>query len=354
MADTGNELARVDSGRGIRVAIVGAGTMGRWHGDAARCAGAQVVAAVDADRRRAEALATRFRGCRSFGALDEAIELADVVHVCTPTDSHAALARQALLAGRHVLLEKPLAATADAAEELIALARSRDLHICPVHQFLFQDGMQAAFRALATIGPLHHVDVRMCSAGGAGSEPAVRDRIAHEILPHPLALLARLQPGSFDAFDWSVRHPEPGEIRALGQSGGVTVSIVISMSGRPNVNRVDLIARQGTIHVDWFHGFAVVHDGRVSGARKLARPFTVAGGTAAAAAANLVRRALRWEPAYPGLRPLVAAFYDAVRGAGKRPISESEMIGVARACDWFRAALETSRRDSGTRAAAVD
>ncbi len=338
MADA-HERAPVSSSRRARAAIVGAGVMGRWHADASRRAGADVAAVVDADARRAAALATRYRGCRPVAALADALDLVDVVHVCTPTESHEALAREALEADRHVLVEKPLTDNATAAEALIELARSRRRLICPVHQFLFQDGTRAAFRQLEALGPLHHVDVRMCSAGGAGADPETRDQIAQEILPHPLALLARLLPQSLDAFDWSVRHPELGELRALGEADRVTAAIVISMNGRPNVNRVDLIARRGTIHLDWFHGFSTVHRGGVSGVHKLTRPFSFAASTTAAAGANLIRRALRWEPAYPGLRALVAVFYDAVRGTAGSPISDDETLAVARASDRIRGAL---------------
>ncbi|HYM22617.1 MAG TPA: Gfo/Idh/MocA family oxidoreductase [Vicinamibacterales bacterium] len=325
--------------RRIRVAIVGAGFMGSWHAHAARRAHGQVVAIVDADRSRADRLAARHRGCRAHNGLSDALTGVDVVHICTPTHSHAPLARLALAAGCHVLLEKPIAETARAAEELLALARAHGRLICPVHQFLFQDGTRKALRALPEIGPVHHVDIRMCSAGAQGRDSDTADRIAWEILPHPLALLARLRPDTADAFQWSVRHPEPGEIRALGQSGAMTSSIVISMAGRPNINRVDVICRNGTVHVDWFHGFSTIQDGRVSGLRKLARPFSFAAFSAGAAASNLVRRTLRWEPDYPGLRVLVAAFYDAVLGNAASPISERETLDVARACDWFRDAL---------------
>lgn len=330
---------RVSGRRPVRVGIVGAGFMGGWHAHAAARAGGRVAAIVDSDRARATALATRYRGSRAFTALADALDAVDVVHVCTPTESHVPIATEALDGRRHVLIEKPLARTAAEVETLVAFARSRECQICPVHQFLFQDGMQRAFRALSVIGPLYHVDVRMCSAGAEGRGADSAERIAFEILPHPLALLARLQPDPADLFAWNVRHPEPGEIRALGQSGRVTASIVISMAGRPNINRVDLVCRGGTVHVDWFHGFATVQDGRVSGLRKLARPFSFAAFSAASAGLNLARRTLRWEPDYPGLRTLVASFYDAVRGTGPRPISDAEMLSVARGCDWFHEAL---------------
>jgi predicted dehydrogenase len=100
--------------RPLRVAIIGAGLMGYWRGRAARHVGSQVVAVVDPDAKRAKRLA---RACRAAAAVTDLSELAgdgvDAVHICSPTSTHRALATQALEAGIHVLVEKPLAESAD-------------------------------------------------------------------------------------------------------------------------------------------------------------------------------------------------------------------------------------------------
>src|SRR5689334_10614548 len=97
--------------RTLRVAIVGAGLMGRWHAFSAARAGGSIVAVVDPNQARARRLASRSRAARAFSTLDGALERADVVHVCTPTAAHVAVIAQALDARRHVLVEKPLAPT---------------------------------------------------------------------------------------------------------------------------------------------------------------------------------------------------------------------------------------------------
>ncbi len=57
----------------------------------------------------------------------------DAVHICTPNVSHYQIAKDALLAGKHVLCEKPLATSVEQAEELVNLARERRLRNCVCH-----------------------------------------------------------------------------------------------------------------------------------------------------------------------------------------------------------------------------
>jgi predicted dehydrogenase len=321
--------------RTLRAAVAGAGLMGRWHADAIARAGGAVAVVADPDARRAAALAARSAGARSVATLAEALAGGgiDVVHVCTPLDTHEPLARAALEQGAHVLVEKPLAPTADATAGLLRLAAERGRLLCPVHQFLFQQGVLRAQEALGALGPLLHADAVACSVGADGLGDAALDRVAAEILPHPLALLARLVPEPLPAARWHVQHPAAGEVRATAGFGAVSASILVSMRGRPTANALRLTAARGTVHVDLFHGFCVAETGAVSRARKVAHPFALSGGTMAAAAANLLARAATGEVAYPGLRELVRRFYAAARDGEASPITGAEAMDVAAARD---------------------
>src|SRR5262245_19238381 len=115
-----------------RVAIVGAGLMGRSHAQAAARAGGGIVAVVDLDPARGARLASRYAGSKAVTALDAVLGEVDLVHLCTPGASHAALAREALEAGRHALVEKPLAPAADETLSLLDLAAERRVLLCPV------------------------------------------------------------------------------------------------------------------------------------------------------------------------------------------------------------------------------
>ncbi|CAN5724517.1 hypothetical protein BH23GEM3_BH23GEM3_10100 [soil metagenome] len=86
------------------------------------------------------------------------------------------------------------------------------------------------------------------------------------------------------------------------------------------------------------HGFCVVESGTVSRTRKLLRPFHHSALFFTAAAQNLGKRALRREPAYPGLRELVRRFHAAADSGGPPPIAARETIAVAAARDQLLAA----------------
>ena len=106
-----------------------------------------------------------------------------------------------------------------------------------------------------------------------------------------------------------------------------------------------LTGSRGTLHADLFHGFAWREGEATSRAYKIARPFWLAGRQIAGAGANLVRRAARSEPAYPGLRTLVGEVYAARRADGDSsnspaasPLSADHTLAVARARDAILAA----------------
>ena len=74
-------------------------------------------------------------------------------------------------------------------------------------------------------------------------------------------------------------------------------------------------------------------------AYKIVQPFVEAGRTLAAATGNLAARVARGEPAYPGLRTLVARVYAAAERGGTAPIHMGEVLAVARAVDAIGAML---------------
>jgi predicted dehydrogenase len=310
--------------------------MGRWHADAVRHAGGRVVAVVDAAPDRASALARRLPGPPAICAdLREALRdhRVTAVHVCTPVDSHDTLAREAMLAGAHVLMEKPLTPRAKATEALFQLAAAQGVLLCPVHQFLFQPGVLAAQQRLSALGAVRQLDLVACSAGADGATELQRETIALDILPHGLALTRRLLDRELVLSHWAVGDGPAGEIRVMARVGLASVMIAVSMGSRPPENSMTVRCMRGTVRAELFHGFASVHRGSTSRLGKVGRPFVQATGVLAAASMNLVGRAIRREPAYPGLRRLVHDFYLATAGRANVPISPAESIDVARVRD---------------------
>lgn len=323
-----------------RVAIVGAGLMGQWHADAVRRTGSTISVIVDRDEHKAAQL-HRLHPAASvasdFASVLKA-NLADVAHICTPAHTHEALAQQAIEAGLHLLVEKPLTETSETTARILQRAESKHLFLCPVHQFLFQPGVLRAQNAIGKIGALMHVDTLICSAG---AERGLLDAnlVVADILPGALSLIARLVPNAIGNATWRVEHAAKGELRASTSVERISISVLVSLSGRPTVNSLRLIGERGSAHVDLFHGYSVIESGAVSRTRKIAHPFLRSGATILSAAANLASRATRREPAYPGLRELISRFYDSLRNGGTPPISPAETLAVAVARDKILAEL---------------
>src|ERR1700722_3784445 len=120
----------VPSMRKIRTAILGTGFMGRTHSEAVRRLGNVEIAGVasltdDLARTFANQIGVeRYTGDYRTLLADKTIE---AVHVCTPNVLHFPISRDALLAGKHVICEKPLATSTAEAQQLVDLAKEKKL-----------------------------------------------------------------------------------------------------------------------------------------------------------------------------------------------------------------------------------
>jgi predicted dehydrogenase len=330
-----------------RAAIIGAGLMGRWHADAVRRIGGRVTVIVDPNDAARDALGRRHPEARLLPELDASLlgRHATAAHVCTPLSTHADIVSAAVDAGLHALVEKPFARNADETRRILGLAEKRGVITCPVHQFVFQDGVRRLTKWLPSLGRLHRVEFSTCSAGAAGKDHLSLDDLIAEILPHPLALVSTVLGAPLASVSWQIAHPAAGELRAVASVADTIVSIAISAHSRPTENVLRVLGSAGSATADLFHGFAVRHGGAVSRRTKTTQPFVVAGKTLGAASVNLARRALRRELAYPGLRELVRQFYAATRGEQPAPISPANVADVACARERILASLNPASVD---------
>jgi predicted dehydrogenase len=328
----------------IAAVVVGAGLMGRWHAHAIRVVGGKLVGVVDTDAARAAALARSYGGCRSFTRLAEALVASPAfVHVCTPLDSHVALVHTALEAGAHVIAEKPMAPTATDTRALLELAAKMGKLLVPVHQFPWQEGIRTLLGGLSRLEPIVHLDIATASAGTDGRPADCADHVAGEILPHFLSLTRRLLGGPLPEQDWSVSRPRAGEWRVSGRAGTTSIAYLVSMAARPTFAELRMLGERGSARADLFHGYAIFEGGGVSRARKIARPFRTAAQSLIAASLGLASRAVRREPAYPGLAELIRQAYMASMHKSSSPVSPEEALDVARMRDVLLALGTASR-----------
>jgi UDP-N-acetyl-2-amino-2-deoxyglucuronate dehydrogenase len=134
----------------VRVALLGCGRISRNHVDAiAKVDGLDLVAVADIDVERARALGTEL-GVPAFGSLDEMLGgvPSDLVVVCTPSGLHPQHGVTAARAGRHVLTEKPMAISLEAADELVQACDAAHVHLFVVKQNRLNPPIQLLKRAV--------------------------------------------------------------------------------------------------------------------------------------------------------------------------------------------------------------
>ncbi|MEM3693146.1 MAG: Gfo/Idh/MocA family oxidoreductase [Candidatus Bathyarchaeia archaeon] len=125
--------------KGIGVAVVGYGFMGSTHMVAWKMVeGSRILAVIGRNVEMARRSAERY-GARAYGSLKDALknEAIEIVDICTPTHTHRELAVEALEAGKHVLVEKPMAISLKDADEMIRAARKAGLKLMVAHVLRF-------------------------------------------------------------------------------------------------------------------------------------------------------------------------------------------------------------------------
>jgi predicted dehydrogenase len=135
--------------RKLRAAVIGAGRLGRHH--AAKYAESpeiELVAVADLLEPVAREVAARF-GCRAVRDFRDVLDGVDLVSVAVPTARHLEVARACLEAGVHVLVEKPIARTVEEADDLIAAAAARGLHLAVGHVERYNPAFVALRQVLA-------------------------------------------------------------------------------------------------------------------------------------------------------------------------------------------------------------
>jgi predicted dehydrogenase len=161
----------------VRVAVIGAGHMGRYHAQKfASCEGAVLAAVVDADAARA----ANFPGTPFFGSHKNVLSMCDAAVIAVPTDRHYAIARDCLAHGLHVLIEKPIAATLAQADALIRLAKKRRVVLQVGHVERFNRGFAAITARLTR--PMYIETERLAPFKARGVEvDVVLDLMIHDL-----------------------------------------------------------------------------------------------------------------------------------------------------------------------------
>lgn len=174
----------------IGIGVIGAGYWGPKHvRNFSELPGARATMVSDLDERRIHAIQSQHPGIRTTTNYQDLLNSHDVdaVVIVTPVSTHARLAREALLANKHVLVEKPLAATSKDAEDLMHLAEERGLVLMVGHTFLYNPAVRA-LRELVQSGDLGEILYVHCQRLNLGLFQ--RDiNVIWDLAPHDISIL---------------------------------------------------------------------------------------------------------------------------------------------------------------------
>ena len=228
----------------LRIGVVGVGHFGRYHAlKVAASPRATLVGIYDPDLERAKTVGWE-AGAQEMG-FEALLDASDALIVAAPAEAHYDLAAAALRAGKHVLVEKPIAATLAQADELGALApeRGRVLQVGHLERF------SAAIRRCGGIGaPLYIEATRIAPFKPRGTDVSV----ILDLMIHDLDLVLALVDSeieSVDAVGAAGRQPARGHRQRA--------PAVPQRRGGDDHRQPDFAAHRATdadLRAEWLHG----------------------------------------------------------------------------------------------------
>jgi predicted dehydrogenase len=192
--------------RGICIAVVGCGYWGSKH---VRVLNAleeiREVILVDSREHRMRDLARSYRTARCFTRLADALPLADAVVVATPPTTHVPIALEVIDAGKHVLVEKPLAPGAAGARQLIRTASKAGVVLMVGHTFEYNPAVRKLRELVQSgeLGELYYIDSARLNLGLYQDDV----NVILDLAPHDVSIINHVlgrRPVAVQA--WAARH----------------------------------------------------------------------------------------------------------------------------------------------------
>jgi len=164
----------------IKYGVIGVGALGGHHARwAARIEAFDLRGVYDIDLAKAAAVAGELR-CRAFGSIDDMLSVCDAVSIAVTTSSHCDIALRVIETGKHLLIEKPIAATLDEADRIIAAAQAQNVTLMVGHIERFNPALLAL--AGCDIQPRFIEAHRLAAFNPRGADVAVvLDLMIHDI-----------------------------------------------------------------------------------------------------------------------------------------------------------------------------
>lgn len=234
----------------LKAGVLGAGHLGKIHLRLlAQSENYELVGFYDADEIHAQQVVKEF-GYTYFDSITKLIEAVDVVDIVTPTFAHFETAKQAIEAGKHVFIEKPITNTVAEAEELIALAEK--------HQVKGQVGHVERFNPAFTSvnskinNPMFIETHRLAEFNPRGTDvPVVLDLMIHDIDAILSVVDAEVKKVSANGVSVISETPDIANAR-IEFDNGCVANLTASRISLKNMRKSRFFQKDAYISIDFF------------------------------------------------------------------------------------------------------
>lgn len=245
----------MDNGMGVRVGVVGTGYWGSKHvRTMSSIASVEQVSVIDPRTDRTTALARTYPALQVFSTLTEALDSLDAVVIATPPSTHATLALMAIAAGKHVMVEKPLATNVDDAAAIVNAAAERDVRVMVGHTFEYHAAVWA-LRDIVTrgdFGDVYYVDSARLNMGLYQHDA----NVVWDLAPHDISIINYVlssTPASVEC--WGSRHAHPrlediAHLRLTYDTPRVEANIHVSWLHPDKTRRVTVVGSDRMVVFD--------------------------------------------------------------------------------------------------------
>ena len=343
----------------LKIALVGCGgaAQGLHIPSLRKIGNADLLAVCDNNEDLAKRAAKRFNISRYYADFSEMLqkERLDIVDICTPPKSHATLSIQAMEAGCHVLVEKPIASSVREADEMVSASKRNQVRLCIAHNMLFQPVVMTAKSIISQggIGDVTGIDIRFSMR----HKESIADKnhwyhrlpggIFGEILPHPIYLamsfLGYLEPVAvctkkLSSYDWVVAD----ELRVILKSKSGLATITSSHNWSRDTIAFDIFGTRMSLRIDINNG-VLIRYGRGSQnlfsivLQNLSQSLQWLTGTASAALDVISHRY------HNGTYTLIQKFTESIQKAVESPVTGEEGREVMRLYEKIIAQIQAKR-----------
>ncbi len=242
----------------VRIGVVGVGHLGKWHVQQLQLiSDAELVGFFDSDRQKSEAVQQEYN-ITSFPSYTELLRQVDAVSIVTPTTTHFNDAMQAVEAGKHIFIEKPITETVDQGQKLVDAAANSGIKIQVGHIERFNPAILALGEM--TIEPLFIESHRMSNFNPRGTDVAV----VLDLMIHDIDLILSFIQSPVKSIDASgvsiISKKEDIANCRLNFENGAVANVTASRISTRKMRKMRFFQPSAYISVDFLEGISEVYE----------------------------------------------------------------------------------------------